>query len=131
MVRIQINYEIYDRCGGQYNSIIIEGKTLRSCLLQAYDSLGLYEEAEDVINDEVNEIGHRLSNDELLDRMIDQSGDGSDYIFSILDIDTNKYLYDSGETDEPETISSDYDDEPSFEEEEEEYKDEDYEEDED
>ena len=125
MVRIQINYEEYDRCGGQYNSIIIEGKTLRSCLLQAYDSLGLYEEAEDVIYDEVNEIGHRLSNDELLDRMINQSGDGSDYIFSILDIDTNKYLYDSGETDEAETISSDYDDEPSFEEEEEEYKDED------
>lgn len=125
-MRIQINYEIYDRCGGSYNTIIIEGNTLRSCLLEAYDVLGLYEEAENVIRDEVNEIGHRLSDDELLDRMIDQSGDGSDYIFSIINLDTNQRIYDSGDSESCDEYQSDYDDEPSYEEEVEEYEDEDW-----
>ncbi len=120
-MKIQINYEIYDRMGGSYNTIVIEGKTLRSCLLEAYDRLGLYEEAEDVIYDEVNEIGHRLSDDELLERMIDQSGDGSDYIFSIINLDTNQKIYDSGDGESCDQYQSDYDDEPSYEEEVDEY----------
>jgi len=126
-MKLQINYEVYDRCGGSYNTIVIEGNTLRSCLLEAYDRLGLYEEARDVIYDEVNEIGHRLSDEELLDRMIDQSGDGSDYIFSITNLDDGKVIYDSGELESAEEIASNYDVEPSYEEEVEEYKeDEDY-----
>ena len=124
-MKIQINYEIYDRIGGTYNTIIIEGATLRSCLLEAYDQLGLYEEAVNVIYDEVNEIGHRLSDDELLDRMIDQSGDGSDYIFSILNLDNNEYIYDSGDGQCCDEISSEWDDEPDYEDEVEEYKEDD------
>ena len=124
-MKIQINYEIYDRIGGTYNTIIIEGATLRSCLLEAYDQLGLYEEAEDVIYDEVNEIGHRLSDDDLLDRMIDQSGDGSDYIFSIINLEDNSYIYDSGESQDCDHYDSDYDDEPSYEDEVEKYKEDD------
>ncbi len=123
-MKIQINYESYDRCGGAYNSITIEGKTLRSCLLEAFDHLGLYEEAEDVIYDEVNEIGHRLSDEQLLDRMIDQSGDGSDYIYSIVNLDNGEIIYDGGEVEDTSSYESEYDDEPSFEEEVEEYKDE-------
>ncbi len=123
-MKIQINYESYDRCGGAYNSITIEGKNLRSCLLEAFDQLGLYEEAQDVIYDEVNEIGHRLSDEELLDRMIDQSGDGSDYIYSIINLDDGSTIYSSGDDSSNDEYESTYDDEPSFEEEVEEYKDE-------
>ena len=124
-MKLQFNIEEYDRIGGSYKTIIIEGKTLRSCLLEAYDRLGLYEEAEDIIYDEVNEIGHRLSDDELLDRMIDQSGDGSDYIFSITNLDSGEIIYDSGVVEEADVYESEYDDEPSYEEEVSEYTEED------
>lgn len=124
-MKLQFNIEEYDRMGGSYKTIIIQGKTLRSCLLEAFDTLGLYEEAEDVIYDEVNEIGHRLSDDELLDRMIDQSGDGSDYIFSITNLDNGEILYDSGVCEEADVVDSDYDDEPSYEDEVAEYSEED------
>lgn len=124
-MKIQINYEVYDRMGGTYNTIIIEGATLRSCLLEAYDRLSLYEEAEDVIYDEVNNIGHRLSDNELLNRMTDQSGDGSDYIFSIINLEDNSYIYHSGESQDSNQYESNYDDEPSYEDEVEEYKEDD------
>lgn len=94
---MKIKFEIlpYDRNGKNYTTATIEGKTLRSCLLEAFDRLNLYEDAEDVLYAEMNTIGHKLSDEELIERMIQQSGDGSDYILAIINLEKNKneYLY--------------------------------------
>ena len=43
---MKIRFEIlpYDRNGKNYTTATIEGKTLRSCLLEAFDPLNLYED---------------------------------------------------------------------------------------
>lgn len=116
-MKIKIDYEIYDRIGGNFNSITISGKTLRSCLLSAFDKLQLYSDANDIIEEETEE-GKKYSDDELLDILIEQSGDGSDYIFTIKDLDTGKILYtDGGPDEDTDEFESEYDDEEYYDEE--------------
>lgn len=40
-MKIRVNYEKYDRIGGDNRSLIISGDSLRSCLLAVADNLGL------------------------------------------------------------------------------------------
>lgn len=110
-MKIKIDFEVYDRMGGNFASVIISGINLRSCLLQSLDELGLYDTPEDIFDYEKEE--GRLTNQELLDKIIGQSGDGSDYIISITDLTNNNILYsDEGPWEEIEAsaeVSSSYD----------------------
>ena len=92
---MKIKFEIlpYDRNGKHHTTVTIEGKTVRSCLLEAFDCLNLYEDAEDVLYAEINTIGHKLSDKELIEKMIQQSGDKSDYILAIINLENSEYLY--------------------------------------
>lgn len=120
-MQLKFTVEKYDRMGGEYSIIVIEGDSLRSCLLQAFDTLGLYSTGEEIIEAEVCELERRFTDKELLDKIIEESGDGSDYIYSIINLDNNETLYDSGEGVSGVTITSEYNNEPSFEEEAQQY----------
>lgn len=117
-MKIKIDYEKYNPFKGpSFASITLNGKTLRSCLLSAFDKLQLYSDANDIIEEENGE-GKKYSDDELLDILIEQSGDGADYIFTIKDLDTGKILYtDGGPDEDTDEFESEYDDEEYYDEE--------------
>lgn len=108
-MRIKIVYEEYERySSGCIRSLYIKGKTLRSCLLQMFDELSLYDEGKDILEREKYEEKRKYTNDELIENAT--INDGCDYIFSIVNIDTNESYYDSGDyEDAGEVIESKYD----------------------
>lgn len=102
---------------GRMEGFIIIGKTLRSCLLEALNQMFMYEGPEDIIDIEVNELHRRLTDKQLLKRIVDMGGDGNDSILSIKNLTSGQVIYDSGDEPEVREIESDYDDGPDFEDE--------------
>lgn len=133
-MKIRFEYIAYRETGWQskdsHTIINMEGETLRSCLLTAFEVMteDIYAEA-DIISQEVNELGRRMSDKELLERLIhhqmwfDVDERWFDMI-SVTNLDTGIVLYKkpnyTGEIFELD-VSSVYDNEESFEEEKELY----------
>lgn len=102
-------------CG--HDQIIIKGKNLRSCLLTAFDFLEINDTASDVMDYEREELGRRMTDKELLSRLVHRGDDGDeDTILKISNEDTHETIYETSYHSDVDEIDSYYDDEPAFEE---------------
>lgn len=111
-MEITISYENQQSYGfgcPRHTYLTIKGKTLRSCLLQAFDSIYVGSNAQNILDYENEDIKRKLSDAELLHLLSNTiGGDGADFIYSIKQGD--KILYNSGLAEKAELeITSDYD----------------------
>lgn len=93
MVRLKIKYEVYLRYEqGHAVTGTITAPTLRAALLALADKVGMYFSREDLMKEEAKQ-RRRFLNHELIDKFIEQNGDGCDFISLIQDEITGKIYY--------------------------------------
>lgn len=93
MVRLKIKYEVYLRYERGYAVTgTITAPTLRAALLALADKVGMYFSREDLLQQE-KEQRRRFLNHEILDKFVEQNGDGCDFISLIQDEITGKVYY--------------------------------------
>ena len=92
--RLECIYEKYERYGGgDFRRIFVSGSDMRICLIKLLDIVGLYSDPDSILEEE-EEIGRKLTSDEILSKIEDQSGDGADFILCLKDDITGEILID-------------------------------------
>ena len=97
MVKLKVKYEVYRRYEpGPIVVGIINAPTLRSALLALADEVSMYNDKEDILDQE-EQNGRLFTDEELLDILLSVNGDGCDCISFIGDEISGKVYYQFGD----------------------------------